>query len=252
MARWTARDLRRRRIDFQMIFQDPYSSLDPRQMVFATLAEAVRVRHPRLGGAMLRDRVVELMRLVGLDPVLMRRYPHQFSGGQRQRIVIARALAPEPKLIVADEAVSALDVSIQSQIINLLKDLCHRMGLTMIFISHDLSVVRYIANRIAVMYLGQIVELGAAEDVVDHPLHLYTRALMSAIPLPNPELERARHRIALRAEPPSMLDPPGGCRFWPRSPIEHDERMKRTVPALIEAKPGHWVADCPFCVDHAA
>ena len=241
-------ELRSARIDFQMIFQDPYASLNPRMTVLDTLAEAVRTRRPDLKGDALRGRVAELMRTVGMNPAQMRRYPHEFSGGQRQRVAIARALAPEPKLIIADEPVSALDVSIQSQILNLLKDLTRRMGLTMIFISHDLSVVRYIADRIAVMYLGKIIELGSAEDIVDDPLHIYTRALMSAIPRPDPRLERTRSRIVLQGDPPSPLDPPPGCNFWPRSPVEHDEYMKSHVPEFAEITPGHFAANCPFCL----
>lgn len=241
-------DIRDERINFQMIFQDPYASLNPRMTVLDALAEAIRTRHPGLKGDAMRARVAELLRTVGLNPAQMKRYPHEFSGGQRQRVAIARALAPEPKLIIADEPVSALDVSIQSQILNLLKRLTREMGLTMIFISHDLSVVRYIADRIAVMYLGKIVELGSAEDVVDHPLHIYTRALMSAIPRPDPRAERNRHRIELRGEPPSPLNPPQGCNFWPRSPVEHDERMKTVEPELIEIEPSHYAANCPYCL----
>ena len=242
------REIRHERINFQMIFQDPYASLNPRLTVFDALAEAIRTRHPDVRGPRLRGRVVKLLRLVGLNPAQMKRYPHEFSGGQRQRIAIARALAPEPKLIIADEPVSALDVSIQSQILNLLKRLCRDMGLTMIFISHDISVVRYIADRIAVMYLGRIIELGRAETIVDEPLHIYTRALMSAIPQPDPKIERERERIILRGDPPSPLNPPSGCRFWPRSPVPHDERMKRVEPELVEIQPGHFASNCPFCL----
>jgi oligopeptide/dipeptide ABC transporter ATP-binding protein len=242
------RELRHQRINFQMIFQDPYASLNPRMTVFDALAEAIRTRHPDVRGKALRQRVIELLRLVGLNPAQMKKYPHEFSGGQRQRVAIARALAPEPKLIIADEPVSALDVSIQSQILNLLKKLRDEMGLTMIFISHDLAVVRYIADRIAVMYLGRIVELGDAETVVDDPLHIYTRALMSAIPLPDPRLERSRQRVILHGDPPSPLNPPSGCSFWPRSPVPHDERMKAEVPQLVEMSAGHFASNCPFCL----
>jgi oligopeptide/dipeptide ABC transporter ATP-binding protein len=242
------REVRHQRINFQMIFQDPYASLNPRMTVFDALAEAIRTRHPKVKGAELRKRVIELLRLVGLSPAQMKKYPHEFSGGQRQRVAIARALAPEPKLIIADEPVSALDVSIQSQILNLLKKLREEMGLTMIFISHDLSVVRYIADRIAVMYLGRIVELGDAETIVDDPLHIYTRALMSAIPQPDPRIERSRKRVILQGDPPSPLNPPSGCSFWPRSPVPHDERMKITEPELAEIHPGHFAANCPYCL----
>ncbi len=245
-------EVRHERINFQMIFQDPYASLNPRMTVFDALAEAIKTRHPEVRGKALRKRVIALLRLVGLNPSQMKKYPHQFSGGQRQRVAIARALAPEPKLIIADEPVSALDVSIQSQILNLLKRLQQEMGLTMIFVSHDLSVVRYIADRIAVMYLGKIVELGTAETVVDDPLHIYTRALMSAIPQPDPRLERSRRRVVLQGDPPSPLNPPSGCNFWPRSPVPHDDRMKEVEPVLAEIQPGHFASNCEYCLQREA
>lgn len=176
-------EVRKRRLDFQMVFQDPYASLNPRMTVFSTLAEAVRQRHPKLKGTALEKKVTDLLATVGLDAGQMRRYPHEFSGGQRQRIAIARALAPEPKLIIADEPVSALDVSIQSQILNLLKKLQADLGLTMVFISHDLGVVHYVADRIAVMYKGKIVELGTADEVFHHPKDDYTKRLLASIPM---------------------------------------------------------------------
>jgi ABC-type oligopeptide transport system ATPase subunit len=175
--------VRRHRLDFQMIFQDPYASLNPRLTVFSALGEALQQRHPRLKGAALQERVASLLETVGLSPRHMRRYPHEFSGGQRQRIAIARALAPQPRLIIADEPVSALDVSIQSQILNLLRRLQSELGLTMLFISHDLAVVRYLADRIAVMHRGKIIESGNAEDVFENPREAYTRQLLAAVPM---------------------------------------------------------------------
>ena len=175
-------EVRKRRLDFQMVFQDPYASLNPRMTVFSTIAEAVRQRHPKMKGAELEEKVIELMSTVGLEASQMKRDPHEFSGGQRQRIAIARALAPEPKLIIADEPVSALDVSIQSQILNLLKDLQRDLGLTLVFISHDLGVVHYIADRIAVMYQGKLVEVGSAEEVFHSPKDDYTKRLLASIP----------------------------------------------------------------------
>ena len=231
-------ELRKARADFQMIFQDPYASLNPRMTVFATLAEAIRA-HRKVAAAELPGRVSALMQRVGLSPRLMRKYPHEFSGGQRQRIAIARALAVEPKLIIADEPVSALDVSIQAQIINLLAKLSREMELTLIFISHDLSVVRHISDRIAVMYLGRIVEIGPALEVFGRPLHPYTRALVSAVPVPDPDLQAPR--ILLAGDPPSSLNPPEGCAFHPRCPHAR-EKCRAGIPVLEEFRPGQRAA----------
>jgi oligopeptide transport system ATP-binding protein len=221
------------RRDLQMIFQDPYASLNPRMTVHATLAEPLLV-HGICAPREIQGHVDELMKLVGLAPRFAQKYPHEFSGGQRQRIAIARALALRPKIIVADEPVSALDVSIQAQILNLLSHLCRKMNVALIFIAHDLSVVRHISDRVAVMYLGKIVELGPAADVIDRPRHPYTRALVSAIPVPDPRIERTRKRIVLAGDPPSPIDPPPGCAFHPRCPYAI-ERCKAAVPPLIPA-----------------
>ena len=231
LADASARELLAARRDLQMVFQDPYASLNPRMTVFATLAEPLLV-HGVCPPAEVPARVAELMRIVGLAPRFMQKYPHEFSGGQRQRIAIARALALEPKVIVADEPVSALDVSIQAQILNLLAQLTKRMNLTLIFIAHDLSVVKHISDRIAVMYLGKIVELGLAADVIERPRHPYTRALVSAIPTPNPDIERTRQRIVLAGDPPSPINPPAGCAFHPRCAYARAE-CKAAVPALV-------------------
>jgi len=222
--------LRKARSAFQMVFQDPYASLNPRMTVFDALAEAMQA-HRQVPRKELPGRIAALLEKVGLSPQARRKYPHEFSGGQRQRIAIARALAVEPKLLVADEPVSALDVSIQAQIINLLARLSREMGLTLLFISHDLSVVKHIADRIAVMYLGRIVELGPAAEVIEKPLHPYTKALISAIPIPDPRREAQRARILLPGDPPSPLNPPGGCPFHPRCLYAVD-RCAQVVPAL--------------------
>jgi oligopeptide transport system ATP-binding protein len=228
------------RRDLQMVFQDPYASLNPRMTVYATLAEPLLV-HRVCPPAAVPARVAELMQIVGLAPRFMQKYPHEFSGGQRQRIAIARALALKPKIIIADEPVSALDVSIQAQILNLLAQLVRQMNLSLVFIAHDLSVVKHISDRVAVMYLGKIVELGRAADIIERPRHPYTRALVSAIPTPSPEVERARQRIVLPGDPPSPMNPPAGCAFHPRCPHAR-EICQAAVPPLATVEPGREVA----------
>ncbi len=208
-------ELRRSRRHMQIIFQDPYASLNPRMTVGDIVGEPLVIQ--RMGdGANRKERVQELLELVGLNPYFVKRYPHEFSGGQRQRIGIARALSTSPSFIVADEPISALDVSIQAQVVNLLDDLKQELGLTYLFIAHDLSMVRYISDRVAVMYLGRIVELGERNDVYDHPLHPYTQALLSAIPVPDPDQEKGRKRIILEGDVPNPADPPPACRFHTR------------------------------------
>jgi len=235
--------LRHQRREMQMIFQDPYASLNPRLTVGNIVGEPLEVH--KLGDSKeRRERVQELLRLVGLNPYFVNRYPHEFSGGQRQRIGIARALAVNPKFIVADEPISALDVSIQAQIVNLLEDLQANLGLTYLFIAHDLSMVRHISDRVAVMYLGKLVELTDHETLYDNPLHPYTKALLSAVPIPDPYVEEKRQRIVLEGDVPSPINPPSGCNFRTRCPrvmdicAEEDPVWKN----MGTPEEGHWVA----------
>ena len=231
-------DLKSIRRDMQIIFQDPYSSLDPRMPIGESVGEGLLV-HGLRDGKKRNEIVMEMLKRVGLEDYHARRYPHEFSGGQRQRIGIARALALRPKFIVCDEPVSALDVSIQSQVLNLLKDLQREFGLTYLFIAHNLSVVEHISDRVGVMYLGKMVELTDRESLFRDPLHPYTKALLSAIPIPDPTLKR--ERIILQGEVPSPINPPSGCRFHPRCPVAID-RCKVDDPAFEELKPNHFVA----------
>ena len=211
-------DLRKQRRRMQMIFQDPYASLNPRMTVGAIVGEPLEVHNMAANGDERRERVMELLKIVGLNPYFINRYPHEFSGGQRQRIGVARALAVNPEFIVADEPISALDVSIQAQIINLMEDLQQEFGLTYLFIAHDLSVVRHISDRVAVMYLGKMVELTDRTELYNNPLHPYTRALLSAVPIPDPAIESQRRRIILEGDVPSPANPPKGCNFSTRCP----------------------------------
>jgi oligopeptide transport system ATP-binding protein len=240
--------LRKMRRRMQIIFQDPYGSLDPRMTVGATLSEPIDT-HNLASGAAKRERIADLLRIVGLDPDYVSRYPHEFSGGQRQRIGVARALAVEPEFIVCDEPISALDVSIQAQVLNLLTDLRKQLGLTYLFIAHDLSVVKHISDRVAVMYLGKIVEIGPPEAMYARPGHPYTRALLSAVPVPDPESERRRKRVVLQGDVPSPVNPPPGCRFhtrcWLYERLGKPEECRTIDPPLYDLEADHGAA-CHF------
>lgn len=240
LAKLSGEQLRRIRPKMQMIFQDPHASLNPRMTVGSIVSEPL-FEHQFARGKALQDRVEELLELVGLNPSHANRYPHEFSGGQRQRIGIARALALNPEFIVCDEPIAALDVSIQAQVVNLLEDLQAEFGLTYLFISHDLSMIRHISQRVAVMYLGHIMELGNRKSVYENPLHPYTQALLSAVPSPDPVMEEKRRRTILTGDVPGPANPPPGCPFSTRCPIAVDH-CSEEEPVLRELRPGQWVA----------
>ena len=237
----STRQMRAKRREMQVIFQDPYSSLNPRMTAGNIIGEPLIVHSLVANKAEYRERVAELLQNVGLNPYMADRFPHEFSGGQRQRIGVARALSVSPKFIVADEPVSALDVSIQAQIINLLEELQEQFGLTFLFIAHDLSVVRHISDRVGVMYLGHLVELADRNEIYVNPLHPYTKALLSAVPIPDPVLDAQRERVLLTGEVPSPLNPPSGCVFHPRCPIAIDD-CSANIPELREVEPRHWAS----------
>jgi len=244
IAHISQKEMKPLRREMRMIFQDPFSSLNPRLTVKDIIGEPLLI-HGVAKGREMEDRVAELMGAVGLDPALMRRYPHEFSGGQRQRISLARTLSLSPRLIIADEPVSALDVSIQAQVLNLLEELRDRLGLTLLFIAHDLSVVEHVSDRIAVMYVGKIVEMAETEELLGHPLHPYTEALVSAVPPADPDIHL--NRIILPGEVPSPANPPSGCIFHPRCLYAQDI-CSQGVPELVEVEPGHY-ASCHFAAE---
>jgi oligopeptide transport system ATP-binding protein len=248
LTRMRGEKLRQQRRQLQMIFQDPFASLDPRMTVGDIIAEPLD-NFAVLRGNKRNERVQELLRLVGLNPNFNNRYPHEFSGGQRQRIGIARALALSPKLVVCDEAISALDVSIQAQIVNLLEDLQQKLKLTYLFIAHDLSVVRHISDRVMVMYLGKIVEVADSVGTYSSPKHPYTKALLSAIPVPDPKVQRGRRLVELRGEIPSPINPPSGCRFHTRCPIAHLPTPCADTEPLLEEKLRDHLAACHYSQD---
>ena len=241
LCKLSAEPLRRMRRKMQMIFQDPYASLNPRMTVGDIVGEPLEV-HNILKGKELRERVMELLETVGLNRYFINRYPHEFSGGQRQRIGVARALAVQPDFIVCDEPISALDVSIQAQIINLLEELQDKFGLTYLFIAHDLAVVRHISDRVAVMYLGKIVELTTRDELYRHPQHPYTKALLSAVPIPDPVVEQKRERIILTGDPPSPVNPPSGCHFHTRCELAIAGKCDVAEPEFEDVGAEHWVA----------
>ena len=241
LTKMGTKQMRGMRREMQVIFQDPYSSLNPRMTAGNIIGEPLLVHGLVSGRAEYRERVAELLQNVGLNPYMADRFPHEFSGGQRQRIGVARALSVSPKFIVADEPVSALDVSIQAQIINLLEELQEQYNLTYLFIAHDLSVVRHISDRVGVMYLGHMVEIAERNEVYRNPVHPYTKALLSAVPIPDPILDAQRERVLLTGEVPSPLNPPSGCVFHPRCPIADDD-CTRVTPELRQISPEHWSA----------
>ena len=241
LTKLTQKEMSPIREKIQVIFQDPYSSLNPRMKIGEIIGEPIKVHEIITDPAKRDRRIAELLSLCGLDPKSSDRYPHEMSGGQRQRVGIARALAVNPEFIICDEAVSALDVSIQAQVINLLEDLRDEFGLTYLFISHDLSVVRHLCHRVAVMYLGKMVELADCDELYDNPIHPYTRALLAAVPIPDPVIEAKRKHEVVKGEVPSPINPPRGCVFHPRCTLAVDSCSK-AIPEFREIKPGHWVA----------